>query len=61
MHEMPDDDALELSPVKPSLPFPVVGIGASAGGLSALLRLFENMPAQNGMAFVIILHLSPKH
>ncbi|HWZ47045.1 MAG TPA: CheR family methyltransferase [Herbaspirillum sp.] len=41
--------------------FHVVGIGASAGGLAALLRFFENMPAQNDMAFVIVLHLSPKH
>ena len=45
----------------PCLPFPVVGIGASAGGLPALLRLFEEMPAHNGMAFVVVLHLSPKH
>jgi two-component system CheB/CheR fusion protein len=44
-----------------SLQFPVVGIGASAGGLGALLRLFENMPADNGMAFVVVLHLSPTH
>lgn len=41
--------------------FPVVGIGASAGGLGALLRFFENMPVDNGMAFVIVVHLSPKH
>ena len=41
--------------------FPVVGIGASAGGLGALLRFFEQMPAVNGMAFVVILHLSPTH
>jgi two-component system CheB/CheR fusion protein len=41
--------------------FPVIGIGASAGGLHALVRFFENMPATNGMAFVIVLHLSPKH
>ena len=39
----------------------MVGIGASAGGLSALLRFFENMPANNDMAFVVILHLSPRH
>ncbi|MDQ3060309.1 MAG: PAS domain S-box protein [Pseudomonadota bacterium] len=44
-----------------SLNFPVVGIGASAGGLEALLRFLEHMPAGNSMAFVIILHLSPKH
>ncbi|MBL4835848.1 MAG: PAS domain S-box protein [Pseudomonas sp.] len=43
------------------LDFPVVGIGASAGGIPALLRFFENMPHDNGMAFVIILHLSATH
>ncbi|MDO9405787.1 MAG: CheR family methyltransferase [Polaromonas sp.] len=47
--------------LKSTLNFPVVGIGASAGGLAALLRFFEHMPAGSGMAFVIILHLSPKH
>ena len=50
------------SEVVPStLKFPVVGIGASAGGVPALLRFFENMPQNTGMAFVVILHLSPKH
>ncbi|ADU34898.1 CheR family methyltransferase [Variovorax paradoxus] len=44
-----------------SLNFPVIGIGASAGGLEALLRFFEHLPARAGMAFVVILHLSPKH
>ena len=39
--------------------FPVVGMGASAGGICALKVFFEHMPAQNGMAFVIVLHLSP--
>lgn len=48
--------------VMPSeLPFPVVGIGASAGGIQALKRFLENMPAENGMAFVVVLHLSPDH
>ncbi|MUI15563.1 PAS domain S-box protein [Massilia dura] len=48
--------------VRPSdLHFPIVGLGASAGGLPALLQFFENMPAGNGMAFVVILHLSPTH
>jgi two-component system CheB/CheR fusion protein len=41
--------------------FPVVGIGASSGGIQALLRFFENMPRDAGMAFVIVLHLSPKY
>ena len=37
----------------------IVGIGASAGGLYALEQFFDNMPADTGMAFVIIQHLSP--
>lgn len=36
----------------------VVGIGASAGGLESLEKLFQNLPADTGMAFVIIQHLS---
>jgi two-component system CheB/CheR fusion protein len=48
--------------VTPSrLPFFVVGLGASAGGIEALQRFFEQMPAENGMAFVVVLHLSPVH
>jgi two-component system, chemotaxis family, CheB/CheR fusion protein len=39
--------------------FPVVGVGASAGGLDAFHGFFENLPAENGMAFVMILHLRP--
>jgi two-component system CheB/CheR fusion protein len=38
--------------------FPVVGIGASAGGVQALQELFGNLAADTGMAFVVILHLS---
>jgi len=37
--------------------FPIIGIGASAGGLEALEQFFESMPANYGMAFVIIQHL----
>ncbi|MFM0731170.1 chemotaxis protein CheB [Paraburkholderia sediminicola] len=44
-----------------SLDFPVVGIGASAGGVQALLHFFENTPSDIGMAFVVVLHLSPDH
>lgn len=55
-------DAAELPDLIPSpLRFPVVGIGASAGGLQALLSFFEHMPADPGMAFVVILHLSPDY
>ncbi|MDL5367495.1 chemotaxis protein CheB [Xanthomonas sp. NCPPB 2654] len=52
----------EEGPIQIShLDFPVVGIGASAGGLAAVSALLTNLPADNGMAFVVILHLSPKH
>ena len=37
----------------------VVGIGASAGGIEALEGLFRHMPADTGMAFIVILHLAP--
>jgi len=37
--------------------FPIVGIGASAGGLEALEQFFTHMPADSGMAFVIVQHL----
>ncbi|MEW4561472.1 chemotaxis protein CheB [Bremerella sp. JC770] len=40
-------------------PLYVVGVGASAGGLQAIERLFDNMPKDSGMAFVIVQHLSP--
>jgi two-component system, chemotaxis family, CheB/CheR fusion protein len=43
------------------LDFPVVGIGASAGGIAAVKQLLKQMPADSGMAFVVVLHLSPKH
>jgi len=39
----------------------VVGIGASAGGLSALKSFFQNMPTDSGMAFVVIVHLAEHH
>ena len=37
--------------------FPVVGIGASAGGLEAFRNFFQAMPANSGIAFVLIQHL----
>ena len=41
--------------------FPIVGLGASAGGLEALEIFFSHMPPDSGMGFVIIQHLSPTH
>jgi two-component system CheB/CheR fusion protein len=41
--------------------FPIVGIGASAGGLEALTSLLEALPVDTGLAFVVIQHLDPRH
>jgi len=40
-------------------PFPIVGLGASAGGIEALESVFRAMPADLGMGFVVIAHLAP--
>lgn len=41
--------------------FPIVGIGASAGGLEALEQFLQHVPAKSGMAFIIVQHLDPTH
>ena len=46
-------------PVTSKLPFPVVGVGASAGGLEACTALLSELPADIGIAIVVIQHLDP--
>ena len=46
---------------KEALNFPVVAIGASAGGLDALNKFFSNVPAHCGIAFIVIQHLDPNY
>ena len=41
--------------------FLIVGLGASAGGVQALQTFFAQVPADSGIAYVVILHLSPDH
>jgi two-component system CheB/CheR fusion protein len=41
--------------------FPIVGVGASAGGLEAFRSLLHTLPANTGMAFVLVQHLDPEH
>src|SRR5512141_1396716 len=41
--------------------FPIVGIGASAGGLEAFTQLLRHLPVDTGMAFVLVQHLDPDH
>jgi len=45
----------------PDKSFPVVGIGASAGGLEAVSELIAELPATTGMAFLLVQHLDPMH
>jgi two-component system, chemotaxis family, CheB/CheR fusion protein len=55
-----DDESSASIPVHKS-GFPIVGIGASAGGLEALEELLDAMPANTGMAFVVVTHQHPGH
>jgi len=48
-----------MAQAQDNTPLLIVGIGTSAGGLEALERFFDKMPANSGMAFVVIQHLSP--
>jgi two-component system CheB/CheR fusion protein len=41
--------------------FPIVGVGASAGGLEAFSQLLAHLPGDTGMAFVLVQHLDPTH
>ena len=59
---MQETDAPLTTKEKSNSPsFPIVGIGASAGGLDALQSFFKNMPADCGMAFVVVQHMDPTH
>jgi two-component system, chemotaxis family, CheB/CheR fusion protein len=51
---------VQQQPVLKSKPT-VVGIGASAGGLAALKKFFQSVPADAGLAFVVVVHLSAEH
>jgi chemotaxis response regulator CheB len=59
----PEDEAPQESKA-PALPenwHPIIGIGASAGGLDALKRLLPNVAPDSGMAFIVVQHLSPDY
>ena len=45
----------------PSKPFLIVGVGASAGGLEAFTSFLKALPADTGMAFVLVQHMDPAH
>ncbi len=60
--ETPSSDGEHrTTPPPPEPQVPVVGIGASAGGVQALETFFRAVPTDLGVAFVVIVHLSPEH
>ena len=59
--EKKSSDTPKTKPNTGKANFPIVGIGASAGGLEALEQFFGNMPNDTGMAFVVIQHLDPDY
>ena len=54
-------DAEATAPPAANAEIPVVGVGASAGGLSAFKQFLSHLPTDTGMAFVLIQHLDPTH
>ena len=54
-------DAKNSKKVSSKSPRFVVGLGASAGGLDSLEKFFKKMPPDNGLAFVVVQHLSPDY
>ena len=55
---MRDEDSGESSE---GSSFPIVGVGASAGGLAAFTELLTHLPLDTGMGFVLVQHLDPEH
>jgi chemotaxis response regulator CheB len=61
-----DEETVESFPATPGnaalkTAFPIIGIGASAGGLEALESFFSALAAESGMAFVVVTHTDPEH
>lgn len=64
---VPADDIAEVEhedgpvPGREDAALEVVGLGGSAGGLKALIGFFSAVPAASGVAYVVVMHLSPEH
>lgn len=52
---------IKRQPSKTKQQFPIVGVGASAGGLDAFKKLVKAIPGDSGMAYVLVQHLDPSH
>ncbi len=60
----PNDGSRQIAATGPSADrpdFPIVAIGASAGGLDACRKLIDALPEKLGMAFILVQHLDPNH
>ena len=55
------ENKLDENLIKSANLFPVIGIGASAGGLDAFKKLIKEIPVDSGMAYVLVQHLDPNH
>src|SRR6185437_10442091 len=59
---LPDARWIDDSTARNEQPsFPIVGVGASAGGVEALQKLFKSLPPDRGIAYVVVVHLAPDH
>jgi two-component system, chemotaxis family, CheB/CheR fusion protein len=61
LHQIDSETAKEIEGADLDGMCPVVGVGASAGGLEAFTQLLKHIPTDTGMAFVLIQHLDPSH
>src|SRR5579875_3189287 len=61
MSDNPQSDSHSQANASAQTGFLVVGIGASAGGITALKQFFSHVEPDSGLAYVVILHLSPQH
>ncbi|MBF0380004.1 MAG: PAS domain-containing protein [Magnetococcales bacterium] len=59
--QQPKDDQSSRKVSQEKSGFPIIAIGASAGGLEAYERFFRNVPSSSGMVFVLVQHLDAKH
>ena len=59
--QAPKPETPPPEPLSPASAFPIVGIGASAGGLEAFTQLLHEIPIDTGLAYVLVQHLDPTH
>lgn len=58
---LPDAQSVEAIATGEVIPFPIVGVGASAGGIEALQRLFKVLPGGNDIAYIVVVHLAAEY